>query len=159
MPLDHAKYTYSSAKHFLAKSIILAVDDNYFKQISLWLVSLTGYLLGENNYSLLQVLLVFIFVDWVTGIIAAYQNGISIKSSKLPRSGVKLIVYFFLISIAHLFGEVFQLPNIEKLLIAYYIATEALSIAENADKLGFPLPTWLQKAIKGKMEENDNEKL
>ncbi len=154
MPLDSAKNSYLAAKHFLAKSLTLAVDDNYFKQLTLCIGSLTTYLLGETNFDLLKVLLVFMLIDWITGIISAYQNGIGIKSSKLPRSGVKLIVYFSLISITHLFGGVFQLPSLEKLLIAYYIATEALSIAENADKLGFPLPDWLQKAIKGKAEQD-----
>ena len=50
----------------------------------------------------MTALFFLIIVDFIFGIIASYKSGIEIKSSKVLRSGMKMVVYFTMISAAFL---------------------------------------------------------
>ena len=131
------------------------LEANTLKQFVLWLGTITGYLLGSDNYDLLLVMMILIVIDWVTGIGAAFKKGVPIRSFKLRKTSIKILVYLGLIITAQLCGTRLGLNDVDKLLIAFYIATEAYSIIENADKIGVPVPTLFKAAIKGRLEQNE----
>ncbi len=134
-------------------------EQNYVKQIILWVGAITGYLLGSDSYELLIILLVMIVIDWVTGIRAAFKSGEKIKSSVIGRTAEKIIGYFALIIVAKLFGTMAHMEGLQKLVIAFYIAKEAYSIVENAKKMGIPVPAVFEKAIEGKLREDNSSEL
>ena len=148
-----------SIKYYVCKLAIPFFDANSLKQFVLWVGALTGYLLGKDNYDLLLVMLTLIILDWITGIGAAIKNGQPVQSLKIWKTAVKIMVYLSLIITAQLCGARLGLNDVDKLLIAFYIATEAYSIIENADKMGFPVPALFKAAIKGKLEESENKKV
>lgn len=129
-------------------------DPSHYKQLLLWLLAITSYLLGADSYQMLIILLILILVDLITAITAAYKRGVSIKSSKLGRTIEKLIGYTALIIVAKLIGDVAQMQGFQKLIIAFYIAKEGYSIVENAKKIGIPVPALFQKAIEGEDIKN-----
>lgn len=111
-----------------------------------WLVS---YLFGGWS-GVLGVLLVFVVLDYLTGVVAAGSNG-GLKS-KIGLIGIARKVFIFaMVAVGHLFRDTVAF---------FYIANELLSITENGGKLGAPIPNVIKLAIevlKGK-GGNDNDK-
>lgn len=109
-------------------------------------------------------------LDWVTGSAAAIKAGE--WSSKVAREGCwhKLgsIVAVILSGILDLvMGTILaNLPGLQlpitytvllcPLVLVWYILTEAGSIAENAGRLGAPIPGWLRKAIAALKDKVDD---
>ena len=108
------------------------------------------------------VMLCCMFLDWVTGSLAARARGE--WSSAVAREGlwhklgeiVALLVASFcdlgitvvLNSTAAPFFPNLSYENFVTLIVAiWYIFTELGSITENAIKLGAPVPAWLKKGI------------
>lgn len=125
----------------------------WHRVVIIWIATLTGYCLGGENYNALIILLVLIVIDFVTGVIASYKINNAIRSAKLPATAIKTVVYFSIIVTSRLTGNVLDLPSIEKLIIMFYVATEAYSIIENAHLLGIPIPQMFQDAIKRSIEK------
>jgi toxin secretion/phage lysis holin len=157
MRIDIAKQSISYIRHHGAKMLVPLVDESWVKQIIIWIGGITGYLLGRDNESILWVLLLLIVIDWLTGILAAMKRKASVRSRRMASSVYKIVIYFSLIITAKLCGGALGFDKIEKLVIAFYIAIEAYSIIENAEKLGVPVPEMFRKAIKGRMEESKRE--
>lgn len=102
----------------------------------------------------LQTILIFMAVDYITGLIVA---GVFKKSSKtengalesragwkgLCRKGMTLLV----ILVAAQLDKVVGTDVIRNAVIIGYIANEALSIIENAGLMGLPVPKFLSNAI------------
>lgn len=144
-------------KHHSEKILIPLIDQNLFKQLVIYIGTLNAYLFGAQNTSIIYILLVLIFIDLATGVLAAVKLNIPVKSNKLASTAYKLVIYFSLIATAKLCGESLGFEKIEKLVIAFYIAVEAYSIIENADKLGVPIPELFRKAIKGRIEKDTDK--
>ena len=111
-------------------------------------------------------LLIFMGVDYVTGVIVAgvfHRSGKSESGSLesragwkgLLRKGVTLLVVLVAARLDIMFGSTF----IRDAVVLAYIANEALSIIENAGLMGIPIPKPVSNAIealKGKGgDEND----
>ncbi len=102
----------------------------------------------------LQTILIFMAVDYITGLIVA---GVFKKSSKtengalesragwkgLCRKGMTLLV----VLVAAQLDKVVGTDVIRNAVIIGYIANEALSIIENAGLMGLPVPKFLRNAI------------
>lgn len=88
---------------------------------------------------LLQTLLIFIVIDYLTGLIKA---GIEHKlSSKIGFKGiVKKIMMIILVGVAFQLDKTFNTEQLRNMVVAFYIANEGLSILENSIKLGLPIP-------------------
>lgn len=153
MPHSAQRQTYEYLKHYGAKILIPLVDESWLKQVIIWVGTITGFLLGHDNINILWILLLLIMIDWVTGILAAIKNEVPVQSRRLASTAYKFIVYFSLIVTAKLCGDALGFDKIEKLVIVFYVAVEAYSIVENAEKLGVPIPELFRKAIKGKIDE------
>ncbi|TVX91773.1 phage holin family protein [Paenibacillus agilis] len=97
--------------------------------------------------TLMQVLLMMIIIDYVTGIIAAGVTGT--LRSRVGLVGISRKIFIFLIiAIAHqvdlVLGDQHMLRDAS---IFFYMANELLSIIENAGRMGVPIPSTIKKAI------------
>jgi toxin secretion/phage lysis holin len=121
-----------------------------------WLVS---YLFGGWP-AVLGVLLVFVILDYLTGVAAGWMSGE--LRSKIGMFGIARKVFIFaMVAVGHLVDGILGDGHLFRDTVAFfYIANELLSITENGGKMGAPIPSVIKQAIevlKGK-GGNDNDK-
>jgi toxin secretion/phage lysis holin len=115
---------------------------------------IVGYLFGGWDV-LLQILLVFVCIDYISGLLA---SGIEGKlSSKIGFKGIaKKVMIFALIAVAHMIDKALGESNIFRdSVIFFYLGNELLSILENSGRIGLPVPEQIKNAVqilKGKGE-------
>ena len=109
---------------------------------------LIGSLFGELD-GILYALLVFIIIDYLTGIFAAVVEK-QLSSSIGFRGIFKKIAILFLVSIGHLTDTAIikQGGTIRTMVIFFYLSNEGLSILENTVRIGLPIPEKLQAILK-----------
>ncbi|NQI35117.1 phage holin family protein [Streptococcus suis] len=109
---------------------------------------LIGSLFGELD-GILYALLVFIIIDYLTGIFAAVIEK-QLSSSIGFRGIFKKIAILFLVSIGHLIDTAIikQGGTIRTMVIFFYLSNEGLSILENTVRIGLPIPEKLQAILK-----------
>ncbi|MFX3850328.1 holin family protein [Streptococcus suis] len=109
---------------------------------------LIGSLFGELD-GILYALLVFIIIDYLTGIFAAVVEQ-QLSSSIGFRGIFKKIAILFLVSIGHLIDTAIikQGGTIRTMVIFFYLSNEGLSILENTVRIGLPIPEKLQAILK-----------
>ncbi|HFI0253684.1 TPA: holin family protein [Streptococcus suis] len=109
---------------------------------------LIGSLFGELD-GILYVLLVFIIIDYLTGIFAAVVEK-QLSSSIGFRGIFKKIAILFLVSLGHLIDTAIikQGGTIRTMVIFFYLSNEGLSILENTVRIGLPIPEKLQAILK-----------
>lgn len=109
---------------------------------------LIGSLFGELD-GILYALLVFIIIDYLTGIFAAVVE--KQMSSSIGFRGIfKKIAILFLVSLGHLIDTAIikQGGTIRTMVIFFYLSNEGLSILENTVRIGLPIPEKLQAILK-----------
>ncbi|MBR0034266.1 MAG: phage holin family protein, partial [Synergistaceae bacterium] len=92
----------------------------------------------------IKVLIAFTVIDYISGVCRAGAEG-KISSSVGFKGIARKIVMFFLVGIAHIIDK-HMLNDNQALKVAvclFYIGNEGISIIENADKLGVPIPKFL----------------
>lgn len=102
------------------------------------------------NFNLLWVgLFLGIVFDFATGIAKAYNKEGKISSSKLRDGGFKkcgiILVAVMSLGLSELFCDTYFI--ITNSVLCYYIYTEIISITENLDAMGVPLPPIFKKVI------------
>lgn len=110
--------------------------------------AIIGFMFGELT-GLLIALVFFMVVDYVTGIIKAYDK--HKLSSEIGFKGIfKKIIILCLVSVAHMIDKYVIGTNavVMSATTMFYIGNEGISILENAAELGIPLPPPLIKALK-----------
>ncbi len=120
----------------------------------------TAYFFGDSK-SLLEMLLLFVIIDYISGILAAAMQK-KLKSNIGFIGIARKVFIFFVVAMAHkldtLMGNTHMLRDAT---IFFYLANELLSIMENAKKANIPIPQVISRAIevlKGKSgEENETE--
>jgi toxin secretion/phage lysis holin len=113
-----------------------------------------GYLFGGWSV-LLQVLLTFVIIDYLSGLLASAVEGK--LSSKIGFKGIaKKVMIFGLVVAGHLIDRTIgQGHMVSDAISFFYLGNEGLSILENAGRMGLPVPKQLKDAIlilKGKGE-------
>ena len=153
--------------------------------IQIFVTGVVAYLshkLGVTFY-LLGLLLVLMVIDYVSGMAASAVEAIDHPddkrygwSSKKGAKGIaKKVAYLCVIAVSMVIDYIVirtsgvlgvALPNtmLSLLVSVWYLLNEALSIIENAGRIGAPVPNWLMKyiaALKDKIDshegENDNQ--
>ena len=115
-----------------------------------------GYLLGGLD-GLMIALVVFVILDYVTGIMCAINDGK--LSSAVGFKGVcKKVLILFMVGIAnivdlHVIGSGSALRGA---VIAFYLSNEGLSLLENAAYIGLPIPDKL-KAVLEQLHNRDEK--
>ncbi|ASS76803.1 holin [Tumebacillus algifaecis] len=108
--------------------------------------SLAGYLWGGWSY-LLSILVVFAVIDFATGWVAAGMEG-KLKSKISYVGAAKKALIFAIIAMCHMVDTALGNGHLVRdAAIFFYLANEALSIIENAGRIGLPLPTMLKNAV------------
>ena len=97
------------------------------------------------QHKALLALFMLMLADCLSAIWAAYKTGDTIKSAKIFRTPVKIVIYFGLVYFAHIteYGLPAMLGILDETVIAFCVVTELISIMENVNKLGYPVPTKL----------------
>lgn len=107
---------------------------------------LGGYLFGGWT-SLLQILVAFVVIDYVTGFIASGAEGK--LSSKIGFKGIfKKLMIFALVAAAHMIDKALGESHVFRdTVIFFYCGNELLSILENAGRTGLPVPEQIKNAV------------
>ncbi|MFE7065065.1 holin family protein [Sutcliffiella sp. NPDC057660] len=112
-------------------------------------VSLTGSiasLLFGGISNLLLFLVAFVIVDYITGVFAALVE--KKLSSRIGFKGIAQKVFIFaLVSIAHVLDIILGTTVIMDVTILFYLVNEFISIMENANRLGVPIPELMKRVI------------
>ncbi len=130
------------------------------KDIMKYVVAVGGsfitYLFGGWS-ALIQILVAFVVIDYITGVLAAGING-KLNSNIGLKGIAKKVFIFIIVACGHLVDNAMGTQDIVRdAAIYFYIANELLSILENAGKIGLPVPDILKKSIdtlKGKEHED-----
>lgn len=128
--------------------------------MSNWLsaiVSITAttfvWLVGGIDVAL-QCLLVAIIIDYISGLIKAY-NTKTLSSNIGFRGILKKVGILLIVMLAVLVDRVtVNNGSIRTLVIYYFVANEGLSVLENLAQAGLPIPKGLKNALKVIKKEN-----
>ena len=120
--------------------------------------SITAVLGGWDTA--LQVLVLFVVLDYITGLIAAWYE--KRLDSRVGFKGIcKKVLLFIPIAICYALDQIIGQEILRSLAIFFYIANEGLSIIENLGRCGVLVPTPLLDALEQlkKRGEGNNENL
>lgn len=116
-----------------------------------------GFLLGDLD-GLLYALLVFVVIDYLTGILCAVlDRGLS---SEVGFRGIfKKVVIFALVGIGHVLDAhvLGQGSVIRTAVVFFYLSNEGVSILENAAHIGLPVPAKLRDILAQLHDESEEE--
>ena len=107
------------------------------------IVGILGWFFGGLD-GYIKVLIAFTVIDYISGVCRAGAEG-KISSAVGFKGIARKIIMFFLVGIAHIIDK-HMLNDNQALKVAvclFYIGNEGISIIENADKLGVPIPKFL----------------
>ena len=111
--------------------------------IRLWSASI-GAVLGNfigGNDGLLYALIVFVVVDYITGVMCAVVEK-NLASSIGFRGIFQKVMIFLLVGIANVLDTKILGAGamLRSAVIFFYVANEGISILENAGRMGLPVP-------------------
>lgn len=114
------------------------------------------YLLGGFDVAM-QCLLIAIALDYLSGLIKAYNS--KVLSSKIGFRGIlKKLGILFLVMLAVVIDRVTgESGAIRTLVIYYFVANEGLSIIENLGQAGLPIPKVIKNALKALREQSNGK--
>jgi len=101
---------------------------------------------GADNF--IYALIMFTIVDYIFGVLRAIAE--KKLSSRIGAKGiVKKVGMFLIVGMAHL-ADVYLLNEggaLRTAIVFFYCSNEGISIVENANSLGLPIPTILKDAL------------
>ena len=117
--------------------------------------SVTAILFGTENCNILYALMILVSLDYLTGICLAIRK--KELSSSIGAKGIaNKVMIFVLVSLSNVVDTYFSITGsaIEAITIMVYCTNEAISIIENAVKMGIPLPAKLVSCMKAFKSKN-----
>ena len=117
-----------------------------------------AYLCGWDKA--MEVLLVLMGMDYVTGLLAAKVNPkLEGWSSKRGFKGIcKKVLILSIVALAHFISDLTGGEATRVLVIWFFIGNEGLSIIENAANAGVPVPKKLRDTLEQLKTEKDEKK-
>lgn len=109
-----------------------------------WL-SFLAWLVGGFDL-LIQSLLILMLFDYISGVIAGYRSN-ELNSKRAFKGICKKIIILIIISCSTLLSYILGNSSLRDIVAIFYVATEILSILENAAKVGVPIPQKLKEAL------------
>lgn len=111
------------------------------------------YFLGGWDIAL-QSLLIFIVIDYITGICKAVYNK-KLNSSVGAKGIIKKVGYLLIVAISVILDKIAgDTGAIRTLVIYFFVANEGLSIIENWGGMGLPLPNKIKEILEQLKNEN-----
>jgi len=128
--------------------------EKYVDAIKIGISAAIGYFLGGWD-NMLQLLMIIISVDYITGLLVA---GVFKNSNKTQHGGIKTIIGFKgLVRKACIILLVMLVTRLEytigdtsfcrNTVIMFFVVNESLSILENMGLMGVKYPDWLKTAL------------
>ncbi|MGC7817532.1 phage holin family protein [Staphylococcus epidermidis] len=115
-------------------------------------------LIYSGNYVFIDLLLLMIFIDIITGILKAFSEG-KLWSHKAISGYIKKIAYLCIVLVANTLDIIFRLDGfLVNSSVIFLIIAEATSIVENAVILGVPIPEQLKKRLIISEKLNNDDK-
>ena len=123
-----------------------------------WLTTFVGGLLvgllGGWDMAL-QILVLFVVLDYITGLTAAWYEK-KLDSNVGLRGITKKILLFIPVVVGYWFDQAMGTEIFRSLAIFFYMANEGLSILENLGRAGVPIPAPLKVALE-QLKQKSNE--
>lgn len=114
-------------------------------------------ILSAENYRVLILPFVLMVLDFATGIFNAWATG-HLKSYKMRDGLNKKAAEITMIVIGLLFNWTINVPRYLTIgLVIYVVIMELISICENLDKMGVPIPKFIQSALRNAEYKIQNE--
>lgn len=115
---------------------------------------LEEYLTASNITSII-ILSVAIIIDYATGITASYVK--RRISSKVGFVGVlKKLCYYAVVAVSVILSYLLQV-DVFNITIIFLIVNEIVSILENLENIGVPIPPIIKKSLEKIEKENKND--
>lgn len=106
-----------------------------------------------------EALCLFMLIDYITGVLAAYENPTLKLNSMRGFHGIcKKIMILLLVATSHELEKATGIPAIESLVVWFFLGNEGLSILENAAKAGVPIPGKLRDTLEQLTKEKGETK-
>jgi toxin secretion/phage lysis holin len=134
----------------------MKIMEKYFNAIVAVLATFFTYLFGSWDLAL-QVLIVFMVLDYLTGVLHAYligQLSSEVGFKGLVKKCMILVVLIIGVMLDRILGTgtwVFR-----TLVCYFYIANEGISLLENVGNIGIPIPNKIRNALE-QLNKDDEE--
>ena len=131
--------------------------ETFLKIITAEICGIAGFLWGDLD-GLLKALLVFMIIDYGTGLAAAFREkrlSSATGFSGILRKGVMLAI----VALANVLDTLVlgtASSTFRSAVIGFYLMNEGLSVLENADRLGVRWPKLLRDALMQLHHEDDS---
>ena len=113
----------------------------------------------RNEWWVLVLPISLMFVDVITGLLKAFMTK-TFQSSVLRAGGCKKAGEVAVLGVGELFTCALVLPDYVMILIsAYIVFMEIMSIIENVDKLGVPIPAFVRDVVNNVDDQLTNRHL
>lgn len=131
--------------------------EKYFNAIVAVLATFFTYLFGSWDLAL-QVLIVFMILDYGTGVLYAYltdQLNSEVGFKGLVKKCMILVVLIIGVMLDRIVGNG---TWVFRTLVAYfYIANEGISLLENVGNIGIPIPNKIRNALEQLNNDEESE--
>ena len=124
---------------------MISLAKGYLAMIYTGWISLIIYLIGGFD-TLFKALLIMMALDYLTGLIKGYKKK-NINSKTAYKGFWKKLVVLSIVVAATQMDMIVQDMGIRELVLIFYVATEFISIIENAASLRVPIPQKLKNAL------------
>lgn len=135
----------------------MKIMEKYFNVIVAILATFFTYLFGSWDLAL-QVLIVFMVLDYLTGVLHAYligQLSSEVGFKGLVKKCMILVVLIIGVMLDRILGAgtwVFR-----TLVCYFYIANEGISLLENVGNIGIPIPNKIRNALEQLNNDEESE--
>ena len=129
--------------------------EKYFNTLVALVATFFTYIFGSWDLAL-QVLIVFMVLDYGTGVLYAYLIG-QLSSEVGFKGLVKKCMILVVLVIGVMLDRILGTGNwVFRTLVAYfYIANEGISLLENVGNIGIPIPNKLRNALEQLNKDED----
>lgn len=147
--------------HFLSgtiESIKSACQITVAKCVGVLTIVILNVTFGKVDAAVVTGIGMLIVIDFITALIREKKLKRKIESRKAIKTAIKLAFYGLLVSAGYITESVISM-NVINLPIAeivngFLAITELISILENAEQMGIPVPTNLLSALKATFKKN-----
>ena len=130
---------------------------NIFNGIVAAIGGILGYVFGDLD-GFLIALLAFVVMDYLTGVIGAAIKGK--LSSSVGFIGIaKKVLLFAVVGVANILDQN-MLSNgqvLRDIAVFFYIANEGISILENVEEIGMPLPKFIKDILNQLLKKGEDK--